>query len=312
MPSLGETLGAIELGVLFASILYGVLLVQVYNYYQRNFTDGLSVKILLYTVATNQLWLLIRSVVESVHMVFIMAFIFHATVTDYGVLAPATDNHNGTTEYEWEQSFVWPLAFSVRLSFFFAQITRLSRRWWLALISWSITIIHLGAVIAASIIATRIGDLFVFLQKHTGLMIFGQGSGLFVDVFNTVCLCSLLWTRRSEFNHICTMLLVVLVATKEHNTIWMVFMLISARLYSNSLMATLNGRSSLLQSAKIITRGELTATALRGDPSATGHAIEVHVDIQHDNDERMTHGEVGQHFEIELGSLQRDDSNEGK
>lgn len=47
MPSLGETLGAIELGVLFASMLYGVLLVQVYNYYQRNFTDGLSVKILV-------------------------------------------------------------------------------------------------------------------------------------------------------------------------------------------------------------------------------------------------------------------------
>lgn len=47
MTSLGDTLGAIELGVLFAAVLYGVLLVQVYNYYQQHFNDGIWVKSLV-------------------------------------------------------------------------------------------------------------------------------------------------------------------------------------------------------------------------------------------------------------------------
>lgn len=41
----GPTLGAIELGVLCALILYGIMLVQVYNYYQLKFKDSMFIKL---------------------------------------------------------------------------------------------------------------------------------------------------------------------------------------------------------------------------------------------------------------------------
>lgn len=45
LPSLvGQALGAVELGVLCSSILYGVMLVQTYNYYQLRFKDGPFIK----------------------------------------------------------------------------------------------------------------------------------------------------------------------------------------------------------------------------------------------------------------------------
>lgn len=50
MPQdLGPLLGSLELGVIFSSILYGVLIVQLYNYLQLNFTDGLPVRALVRT-----------------------------------------------------------------------------------------------------------------------------------------------------------------------------------------------------------------------------------------------------------------------
>lgn len=40
LPSLGESYGALELGTLFSTMLYGVVVVQCYNYYQARFKDG--------------------------------------------------------------------------------------------------------------------------------------------------------------------------------------------------------------------------------------------------------------------------------
>ena len=39
MPTLDDTLGAIEVGVLVSTILFGVLIVQCYTYYQAGFKD---------------------------------------------------------------------------------------------------------------------------------------------------------------------------------------------------------------------------------------------------------------------------------
>lgn len=48
MPlDLGPLLGSLELGVMFSSILYGVLIVQLYNYSQLNFVDGVPVRALV-------------------------------------------------------------------------------------------------------------------------------------------------------------------------------------------------------------------------------------------------------------------------
>lgn len=45
-PPLGETLGAIELGVLFSSILYGAMVLQVFHYHLLGSSakDGILIK----------------------------------------------------------------------------------------------------------------------------------------------------------------------------------------------------------------------------------------------------------------------------
>jgi len=40
ISALGASLGAIELGILFATMLYGVMVVQCYTYHREEFRDG--------------------------------------------------------------------------------------------------------------------------------------------------------------------------------------------------------------------------------------------------------------------------------
>jgi len=47
-PSLGLTLGSLELGILFSTVLYGTGLVQIYNYFRAQFTgDGALIRYLV-------------------------------------------------------------------------------------------------------------------------------------------------------------------------------------------------------------------------------------------------------------------------
>ena len=52
MVSTGATVGAIEVGVFFSSILYGAMLVQMYNYYKHNFDDIIAIKILVSSLSS--------------------------------------------------------------------------------------------------------------------------------------------------------------------------------------------------------------------------------------------------------------------
>jgi len=40
MSTLDDSLGAIELGVLFSALLFGLVIVQLYTYYRACFNDG--------------------------------------------------------------------------------------------------------------------------------------------------------------------------------------------------------------------------------------------------------------------------------
>jgi len=47
MPSLDASLGAIEIGVIVSSALFGLLIVQCYTYYQADFKDEWFLKTLV-------------------------------------------------------------------------------------------------------------------------------------------------------------------------------------------------------------------------------------------------------------------------
>jgi len=48
LPSLGPTLGALVLGVLFSSVLYGISLLQTFNYFHADFAqDRKTTKVLV-------------------------------------------------------------------------------------------------------------------------------------------------------------------------------------------------------------------------------------------------------------------------
>jgi len=46
-PHLDDSLGAIELGIVFSTALYGVVFVQCYTYYQAGFKDSVYLKALV-------------------------------------------------------------------------------------------------------------------------------------------------------------------------------------------------------------------------------------------------------------------------
>lgn len=148
-------------------------------------------------------------------MSFTITFLYKATIGDYGDLSAAL-------------SYVWPLAYSITLAnictsmvqvslprlflqtlliysiniqgFSSYRLYGLSRRWWLPAISWTGILIRLGLAFATNVIATNDGDLIVMAEKRKLLILLGQGTGLAVDVFNTVCLCVFLWFQKARFS----------------------------------------------------------------------------------------------------------------
>ncbi|TDL15200.1 hypothetical protein BD410DRAFT_135740 [Rickenella mellea] len=75
LSELDLNLGALEIGTLISSILFGVTNVQLYMYSRRKFKDRFHVQGLVVTLWT----------FEAIHTVILWVYIYRLTVTFYGV-----------------------------------------------------------------------------------------------------------------------------------------------------------------------------------------------------------------------------------
>ncbi|KAF9456597.1 hypothetical protein BDZ94DRAFT_1275250 [Collybia nuda] len=250
-PALHSTLGAVQIGIIISVCLYGVLCVQAFTYYQAGFKDSLHTRLLV-------VWCLI---VETIHTIFITIYLYQVTVGHFG-------------DYGYLPGAHWPLVFSVFISsllsapvqvFFALRVFVLSKNRYLFAASAFASIVCVALSLLNAILAERGPTLIIFQEKYLSLATWNIGFGGVINSVNTATLCYYLLKGKSKINRsrmiidklvtwtietglltsLCSVLGVAFILSMKHNFIWVCPLIFSAKLYSNSFYATLNGRLSL-------------------------------------------------------------------
>jgi len=168
-------------------------------------------------------------------------------------------------------------------AFFAHRIHALSGNWWITIISWMGSLLGFAATTAITVCSLSV-TVTEFNEKYRWLTTTGLCLLLFVDVVNTTALCFYLRMGRTGFSSTDSMLNKLFVWTLEtglltslaavlmlvfslamsKTLLWICISIFYAKLYSNSFMATLNGRSTLRAAAQ--SKGEIWSAGAR--PSA--------------------------------------------
>ncbi|KAK7459666.1 hypothetical protein VKT23_009647 [Stygiomarasmius scandens] len=295
--NLGPTLGAVEVGVLVATVLYGTVLVQTYNYFHGQFQDRTSIKLLVVFLC----------LLETVDTGFLWAYLYSRTV-----------DHFGNSEI-LQQSY-WALACSVPVAnlvvfivqlFFAYRVYKVStkRIYPIICIPASMFRLAMGFAIAVTMTMESL-SMSEYVIKFKWLMVVALSVGAAVDISNTVALyvCLqmrtgvqpgtqrildklVLWTIETALlTSLCGVLEVVLMATSDQNLLWIFFFFQTPKLYSNALLASLNGRA-LLQN---IRQAVSVNTDSRSFQAGRRTNVEVRIDVDVDTGEPTTPNRV--HF----------------
>jgi len=252
MPTpLDLNLGSLEIGVLLSSTLFGVTTVQLYMYYQNRYKDPWWLRTLVVLV-----WLL-----EALHTIFAWIYLYRLTVTFYGRPAVLGEAH-------------WTLNISAAFdgiiggivqAYFAWRVHVLSRGWIITGVSWIGSLCQMSMTLAIAGLASQF-SVPEFNEKFEWLVTTSLVFNLFVDVVNTTGLCVYLKMERSGFSRTDRMLdtlfiwsiqtglftvigavLMLVFSLTSKTALWIGVSLFYAKLYSNSFLATLNGRKHLQQ-----------------------------------------------------------------
>ncbi|EJD54684.1 hypothetical protein AURDEDRAFT_110216 [Auricularia subglabra TFB-10046 SS5] len=249
---LSLTFGALQVGVTVAMFLVGVCTLQVWNYYRNFPEDPKGVKALVAFVYIGDL----------IHSVLLVHSVYHYTIVNYG-----NPKALGLTVNSLEVSviFVGSIAFIVQ-SFFCLRVLRITESKILALGCFSLTLVRIGFNLLIAVNVFIAGDFHSVQTKFKWMIVTTLCVGAASDVAIAACMCMGLARRRSGFAPtdklvdkliayiIGSGLLTSVVAVIEvvcfltmANFVWLAFYTILAKLFSNSLLASLNERNSLRQ-----------------------------------------------------------------
>lgn len=254
MPSqLDLTLGAIELGVLISSVFYGNFVVQCYLYWQSTIKDRVWVKLLVAFVL----------LMETLHTIFVWIYLYFLTVTSYG--HPKTLH-----ELPWHlcgSLMIQGLVGSAVQAFFSYRTWVVSGTIWFAVPSWIAEIVRAGVSISLTVLTVQMGILDKFKEHYKWLVIFTVILSAVTDFWNTGILCYFLRAHNSNtgflrtsqiinkltmwaietglFTSIVAILLVAFLIGQENSAVWIGILIIYAKVYSNSLLVSLNARQRI-------------------------------------------------------------------
>ncbi|KAJ7512793.1 hypothetical protein B0H11DRAFT_8493 [Mycena galericulata] len=246
------TLGAYEIGVLASYALLGVTTTQTYVYYSRFPNDPLRIKCLVAGIWS----------CEVAHAVCIAKSLYVMTVSDYG---------------HPEKLFLIPrtLAAAVLFSgiigagvqvFFASRIYSVSRSFFIPCLSWCLSFLRLLGSITACVYGFRMQTIPGFETQWAWLLKSLWSVASANDVIIAVTLVYLLHHQRSTADKRTVAIVDKLVAwtietgvvtgaaglvslvcfvTMPENFVWLGCFVVAARLYSNSLLASLNSRAGL-------------------------------------------------------------------
>ncbi|KAJ7128581.1 hypothetical protein C8R44DRAFT_778255 [Mycena epipterygia] len=238
-PALDGTLGCIQIGLVFATFLFGIETLQTFNYYRDYPKDVAMLKILLaYTICG---W----------HAMYLM------TVTFYGqpqhIMAPPRS-----------------LVFTILLhgiihmsveTFFAIRVGMLSTRWPITILFCLLNLLCLVFYLVQFTLSWMVPDLSR-LPRVQWVFLTVSSIGAIVDLGIATSVVYHLWrVRRSHWKETTKMVDTIIIWTIETTMItsiasilkliffltgpdlaWIVFYLIQAKLFSNAMLASLNGR----------------------------------------------------------------------
>ncbi|KAF8063374.1 hypothetical protein FPV67DRAFT_239993 [Lyophyllum atratum] len=251
LPALDDTLGSMLIGVMVSAVLYGVSLVQTFYYYTNYPKDVWYLKAL---VAITVLF-------DTVHAVLISHSAYFYLVSNY-------------FNPQILSKMIWSLlleALFTTLSGAFVQVFYTARVWRLS----KGNILLTGCILFLVVANTACGIAWVILSlqfgtfekllKITGLTVSINALSTAVDILIAATLCILLNNARTGFKKsdtiinrlilfvvntgiltsCCAVASLVSLVASPNTLIYASFYFCIGRLYTNSLLATLNARKSL-------------------------------------------------------------------
>jgi len=298
LSELDLSLGALEIGVLLSSTLWGVTTVQLYVYLTSQNKDPLWTRLLVYFV-----WIL-----ESLHTIFAWIYIYRLTVTFYGIPAALGEAH-----WTLDTSSLFDGIIGACVQMFFAyRIRMFANSWPITLVSWLGSLLQLSCTLGVTILSGEV-SVAEFGVRYGWIVESLLIINLIVDIINTSALSYFLNRGRTGFKGtdqvleklvvwtietglitaIAAAVQLILFKVMPTSALWIGISLFYAKLYSNSFLAILNSRSIIRQG---LTTNAQTGNGLSRSWNTTTTGVHVTV-VQ------------GQQDDLELGRRMHDKSN---
>ncbi|KAF7306236.1 hypothetical protein MIND_00414200 [Mycena indigotica] len=280
----GPTLGALLIGTLISCILWGIGAVQVYGYYSRFPEDRLAIKATVAFVC----------LCETAHITCVMHTLYSWLVTDYG-----------HPERLMERPPPSVLGF-IFLTVVIAVYVQLFFSYRIYVLSSSLVIPSLATLLSVARFALgmtifgvgfRIASLSEYVAKWDKLALAIWSLSAAEDVLITATLVFLLWRQRAQdsttgqtailldkiimwtietglLTSTFSLAMLVCFHLMSNNFVWIAMFTIEARLFANSLFASLNSRTVLRQarSGNLSGSGEPLSTFDADAPFTVSHA----------------------------------------
>ncbi|KAJ6487078.1 hypothetical protein C8R47DRAFT_1127677 [Mycena vitilis] len=258
LPPLDSTLGAILVGGVVSTYLFGIATLQVYYYFRKYSDDSLWLKWMVAVV-----WM-----IELGHTIFSWHAIYTVAVTFY-----CQPQHIKSPPHSLEVTILFACLMYVIVVGFFANRVRIfSGRWLVTIICWVLTAVRVTSNLAMMGIEWVNEEVDTLQVKYRWLMAISLSLGVAVDIVIAFSMCYWLWQiRGSKFEQtrkiVDTLLMwsvetgiattvasaVFLILFLDRNDLaWFPFYVVQVKLYSNSLLVSLNGRRRLRSSADVI------------------------------------------------------------
>ncbi|KAJ7490992.1 hypothetical protein FB451DRAFT_1221663 [Mycena latifolia] len=248
-----STLGAFQIGVVVSSVLFGVTTTQTYTYYGRFPEDSRGLKCLVALI-----WLC-----EVAHLICIEATQYQYTVSNFGrpedfLFMPRT--------------MIITMLLSAAIgagvqTFFSLRIYKLSKNLYISAFSWALSFSRIVFTIVGAVYGSEHNLLLMtYWQQHAWIFYILWVGSMMNDLIIAGTLVYWLYRQRvgghmrsdalvdklitwtletGVITSAGTLVTAILFVAMKDNYIWVAFYIVTAKLYANSLLASLNSRATL-------------------------------------------------------------------
>nr|GAT51269.1 predicted protein [Mycena chlorophos] len=250
---LNDTIGSLQIGVLVSYVLLGITTTQTYVYFYRFPDDSPWVRAMVAFV-----WL-----VEIAQAAVFGFVLYYYTVIDYGDRLDVLQNAIQTVM----AGFVLTGTITTLVEFYFIRrIYLLSKRIFVPLFLGVLSILYLAGTLSIAGAGVKSGT-WAAAEKQWGWLIFATAIvSVVVDLGIAGALVWFLLQSRNQglakttnmvdqliawsietgvLTSLCSILILVFYHLKPQSFIWLAVLIVKSRLFSNSLLASLNSRTAL-------------------------------------------------------------------